>query len=171
MNLSFLQWWRANAPKGANNSVNAVLMIGLLHQHQRPLSLDEIAHALSCLERQSARTIADFLVADGFLIRTYHNKDNVRRNREVLLALSPDLRARLDKAAPENVVDAKAVLLEHLKLHPEPITTRQLSQATGLSEHRTMKHLNALCDKRVVEAVGRTQAEGPQPQTLYRLAA
>lgn len=168
MNMTFLQWWRANAPKGTSNSVNALIIVGLIHKADRPLTLIDFEEG-SKLPRQSCRTIVDFLVEEGFLVRGFHNKANRLRSREGLYSLAPMLRAQLDKAAPHHARHAPTVLIEHLTQHREPLTVRQIAEATGLPEPRVSRHLNALCDARRVEAVGRTPEQ--HTQTLYRLAA
>lgn len=102
MNMTFLQWWRANAPKGASNSLNAVIIVGLIQEAARPLTLIDLEEG-SKLPRQSCRTIVDFLVEGGFLVRRYHNKANRRRSREGLYSLSTALVEQLNaKGAAES---------------------------------------------------------------------
>lgn len=101
MSMTFLQWWRAHAPKGTINSINAVIIVGLIQEAARPLTLIDLEEG-SKLPRQSCRTIVDILVAEGFLVRSHHNKSNHVRSREFLHSLSPALVEQLNAKGAES---------------------------------------------------------------------
>lgn len=100
MSTAFLQWWREHAPKGANNSVNALIIVQLIRHAGRALSHADLMPGLPHLPVQTVRNLADILGRAGLLGMAYGNGTNLRRSRIRLYFLSPSLEAVFQKTAP-----------------------------------------------------------------------
>jgi hypothetical protein len=97
MSTKFIHWWRANGPKGAANSINALLIITLLRDAEEPMSMQDMHKAIGGMSPVSILGLVTPMREAGFLVREKRHHPTTRRQHYHVFSLSSELREVLAK--------------------------------------------------------------------------
>ncbi len=97
MSTQFLHWWRANGPKGANNSINALLILSLLRDAGEPLSIQQIFKAIGGMSPVSILGLLTPMREAGFLVRETRHHPTPQRQHFKVFSLSNEMREVLSR--------------------------------------------------------------------------
>ena len=91
MSTKFLLWWRNNGPKGASNSINALLVISLLRDSSEPMSMQQLRSHLGGMSVHSIRSIIDPMHCEGLLKSEIRHHETTTRHRFMVFSIADKL--------------------------------------------------------------------------------